>query len=285
MTGPLTLRRWGSAVLVAAALAGIGISDAALRPLEAGRGASHHLLYLPNGRYLRLAALGNAPLLADVIYLWSIQYYANYQIADRYAYVEHVYSGIITELDPHYFDPYWLGALILSVEAGSLDKALALLDKGFANNPEKWIFPYLAGWECSTAKRYDRAIGYFKQAAAVPSAPPDVQRLVAGMYQKAGDAQTALAEWKRIERETKDPSVRKVAENRVNALTVDLDLERLRGAIERYRVERGAAPVRLEDLVRARVLSVLPEPPGGGEYGYDPRTGAVTAGPARVITR
>lgn len=275
-------RRWGSVILVAMGLAGVALSDAELQPLEAGRGAAHHLLYLPNGRYLSLVSLGNAPLFADLIYLWSIQYYANYQIEDRYAYVDHIYSGIITELDPHYFDPYWLGALILSVETKDLNKALILLDKGFANNPRKWIFPYLAGWECATAKQYDRAIEYFKKAAAVPSAPPDVARLIAGMYQRSGDTRTALAEWKRIEHETQDAGVRKVAENRVRALIGDLDLETLREAIARDRLLKGRLPARLDDLVRDGFLAAVPEPPDGGEYAYDPLTGAVEAS-RRVI--
>ncbi len=204
-------------LLVASGLV-VWASGSRLERLDAGRGAAHHLLYLPNGKYLRLASLGNASLAADLIYIWSIQYYANFQVEDRYKYVDHVYSGIITELDPKYFDPYWLGALILSVETGDLDHALALLDKGFANNPDKWIFPYLAGWEYAYAKKFDRAVEYFKKAAAVPSAPPDLVRLIAGMYQKEGDKRTALAEWSRIRQATQDPGVRKVAENRIRAL-------------------------------------------------------------------
>jgi len=48
-------------VLAASALVVAG-SDAELRVQEQGRPFAHHLLYLPNGKYLRLASLGNAPL-------------------------------------------------------------------------------------------------------------------------------------------------------------------------------------------------------------------------------
>src|SRR5439155_20796750 len=131
----LSVRRTLGAALVMAggALVAAG-ADARLQALETGLPPAHHLLYLPNGKYLRVAALGNASLAADLLYLWSIQFYGNFQIEDRYRYVDHVYANVITELDPHYFDPYWLGALILSVETKNLDKAVALLDKGFANN-------------------------------------------------------------------------------------------------------------------------------------------------------
>jgi tetratricopeptide (TPR) repeat protein len=273
---------FGVALLLAAALVVAG-TDARLQGLEKGLAPGHHLLYLPNGRYLKVATLGYSALAADVIYLWSIQFYGNFQIEDRYKYVDHIYSNVITDLDPHYFDPYWLGALILSVETKDIDKALKLLDKGFANNPDKWIFPYLAGWECAYAHQYERAIEYFRKAAAVPSAPPDVTRLVAGMYQREGDKATALAEWSRIARETTDPSVRKIALNRVHALEIEVDVEKIRAAIDRYRAAHGSAPPRLRDLVREGFLDSLPTSPDGEEYAYDWRTGTVSAGPPRVI--
>ena len=275
----------GAVVLLVGGALVVAETDTRLRSLEAGRGPAQHLLYLPNGRYLRVASLGNAPLLADLIYLWSIQYYGNFQIEDRYQYVEHIYGNVITELDPHYFDPYWIGALIISVETGNLDKALELLDKGFARNPDQWIFPYLAGWESASAKRYDRAVEYFQKAAAVPTAPPDIARLVAGMYQRAGDARTALAEWTRLARETTDPGVRKIAENRARALRVDLDLAAIRAGIERYRATRGRPPARLDDLVREGYLASLPMNPEGVPYAYDAGTGSAGAGPPRVIPR
>jgi tetratricopeptide (TPR) repeat protein len=269
-------------LLVASGLAVAG-ADGKLRVLEESRPAAHHLLYLPNGRYLKLATLGNASLAADLIYLWSIQFYGDYQAEDRYRYVEHIYGNVVTELDPHYFDPYWIGALILSVETHNLDKALALLDKGFANNPERWIYPYLAGWECSYARQYDRAAGYFRKAASVPSAPPDVARLVAGMYQKQGASQSALEEWARLARKTKDANVRRIAENRISALKTDLDVAAVRAAVGQYRAARGSWPRRLSQLVTEGFLASEPTTPDGEPYHYDPATGVVGAGPARVI--
>lgn len=274
---------WAVLLLAACGLAVAG-SDGKLRVLEQGRPVAHHLLYLPNGKYLKLATLGNAPLAADLIYLWSIQFYGDYQAEDRYKYVEHIYGNVVTELDPHYFDPYWIGALILSVETHDLEKALALLDKGFANNPDRWIYPYLAGWECSYAKQYDRAVSYFRQAAAVPGAPPDVARLVAGMYQKQGASQTALQEWARLARETKDANVRRIAENRARAIKTDIDVAALTAAVERYRAARGFRPRRLAQLAAEGFLDSVPTAPDGEEYHYDPATGEVSAGPARVIT-
>lgn len=279
------MRKLAAVLLLAAAAATILGSGARLERLEATSSPAQHLLYLPNGRYLRMACLGNDLLVADLIYLWSIQYYASFQVEDRYEYVDHIYAGIITELDPHYFDPYWLGALILSVETHDLDKAIALLDKGFAKNPDQWIYPYMAGWEYAYAKRYDKAILYFRKAAAVPSAPPDVVRLPAGMYQKEGDKKTALAEWRRIAVESKDAGVRKLAENRVRALTGEVDRETLTAAIATFRQARGRAPGSLQDLVRAGLIPFVPTDPDGAPYSYDPASGSIGSGPVSVLPR
>ena len=35
----------------------------------------------PNGKYLKAASLGQAPLIADAIYVWSIQFYSAYAAA------------------------------------------------------------------------------------------------------------------------------------------------------------------------------------------------------------
>lgn len=274
----------GAGLLLASALVVAG-ADTRLHENGAGDRPEHHLLYLPNGRYLKVASLGQAPLVADAIYLWAIQYYGNFQIEDRYKYVDHIFSDIITELDPHYFDPYWIGALILSVEMEDLPRALALLDKGFANNPDRWIFPYLAGWECAYAMQYERAAEYFRKSASVSGAPADVSRLVAGMYQKRGDASLALTEWVRLARETKDSGIRKIAENRARALEVEIALGSIRSALESYRAAHGVWPRRLDQLVRERFLSALPAPPEGVQYDYDHSAGTVSAGPPRVIPR
>jgi tetratricopeptide (TPR) repeat protein len=279
------VRRIVALIVVVAAAAVIAGSNARLSRLESSGGTAQHLLYLPNGKYLKIASLGNAPLLADLIYLWSIQYYGNYQIEDRYKYVEHVYGSIITELDPHYMDPYWLGAMILSVETKNVDGAVALLDKGFANNPGDWVYPYLAGWECAYAKRFDCAIAHFREAAALEGAPPGIDRIVAGMYQREGDRSTSLAAWQRIALEATDPNVRKIALNQVRTLRRALDLDALRAAVARYREARGRLPGNLTTLVREGFLRGVPEGPDGEAYLYDPATGQVTAGSPGVIPR
>jgi hypothetical protein len=119
--------------------------------------------YIPSGKYLKMATFGYSSVLADVIYIWAIQYYGNTDIEDRYSHLTHVFS-IISELDPGYVDPYVIGALIAVEDTHDIPLALKILDMGLAKNPGQWIFPLEAGHyaqvymkDYALAKEYYRA--------------------------------------------------------------------------------------------------------------------------------
>ena len=136
-------------VAIAALVLGVAaasVGAVSLHQVE-NTGDDNDLLYLPNGRYLKIASLGHSALVADLVYLWSIQHYSDYEREDRFRYVEHVFGNVIAELDPGFTDAYSLGAMILSVEARDLPGALRLLELGMERNPGDWILPYIAGWE------------------------------------------------------------------------------------------------------------------------------------------
>ena len=150
----MSRRRRLGALALAASVAIAGWARVGLARLDDRGPEGRALLYLPNGRHLRTMSLGHAPLAADLLYLWAIQYYSDYQRADRFRFVEHVFGTVIADLDPRYVDPYWLGAMILTAEAGDLEGGLRVLDKGFERNPDAWVLAYLAGFECYRAGQY-----------------------------------------------------------------------------------------------------------------------------------
>ncbi len=71
--------RWATALVLTLAVALTGASGHRLERMRERRVGDQQLLYLPNGSYLKLASLGQAAVLADLIYLWAIQYYSNYE--------------------------------------------------------------------------------------------------------------------------------------------------------------------------------------------------------------
>jgi len=275
--------------LVAAALGLLAAAGLASAGAAATRRADERispLLYLPSGRYLKAASLGFDPILADVLYLWSIQYYSNYRVQDRYRYLEHIYRDVITELDPRYIDPYLIGSMIMTAEAHQPEMALRLLDKGIEHNPGEWILPFEAGYLCySGIKDYARAARYFEIALRSPDVHPAVRRFHAEMYNRAGDARTSLREWGAIWEGTDDPNVRTIAWNHVHDLRVEVDLATLREGIARFAAARGRRPARLEDLVAAGIVDALPVDPEGGAYAYDPARGEAGYHGSRVLGR
>ncbi|HEV8121902.1 MAG TPA: hypothetical protein VGQ67_12970 [Candidatus Polarisedimenticolia bacterium] len=274
--------------LLAAAVLFLGSmgAETALERREAGAPHTAPLLYLPSGRYLKTVALGFDGLFADVLYLWSIQYYSNYAIADRYDYLEHIYQDVISELDPRYLDPYLVGALIMTAEARQPEMALRLLDKGIERNPDSWILAFEAGFLCyDDLKDYTRAGRYFERAMAVPGAPPLISRFEADMSRRAGDLHASLREWTEIRDGSQDVYVRTVSWNHIHDLAVQIDLQDLQEAVAAFRTSAGRAPYALAELQAHGLLKRPPIDPEGRPYLYDARTGTPSYGGITLLGR
>lgn len=276
-------RVWVVLLLVVCAVTAVSSARGLGRIAEVDRG-SEELLYLPNGKFLRIASLGQATVLADLIYIWAIQFYSDYDREDRFRYVRHVFSDVIAELDPHYIDAYWMGALILIVENKDLEGGLALLDQGAAANPDKWILPYLAAWECWLAKQPECAAEYFEIAAAVPQAPTNVRRMRAAMVSRAGDLEFSLALWQEILDDPEvDPASANIAERKIRDLTTRIHLRDLQAAVERFRIQNSRYPRTLAELDRDGYIRFVPRHPDGEDYAYDPRSGRVSGPRGRIL--
>jgi tetratricopeptide (TPR) repeat protein len=252
--------------------------------LREGAPSGHHLLYLPSGRSLRAVTLGYEGLAADLIFVWSIQYYSNYQILDRYDYLDQIYRRVIGELDPHFLDPYLIGSMIMSVEAGRDDLALKLLDAGIRNNPDEWILPFQAGFLCyNRLHDYARARDYFHKAQSLPGAPAPVRRLYAEMHNRLGDKRSSLKYWTEIHDTADSDYVRQVSWMHVHDLRIEVDLEDLDALVEQYRQQRGGSPRDIRALVHAGLLRAVPDDPDGKPYLIDPASGEARSVSRRLL--
>jgi tetratricopeptide (TPR) repeat protein len=275
------MRRGAAPILLVvsllAAAAGIMALKAATDRITRAKVPGSAIIYLPSGKYLKYATFGYSSLAADLIYLWSIQYYSNYEIADRFQYLERIFS-IISELDPRYTDPYEVGALIAVAEAGDPELALKILDMGLAKNPDQWIFPFEAGHIAQmTLKDFERAQRYYEKCLAIPGAPAFVSRLRANAMFKRGDLQTAWQTWLEIYDAATDPEVRKVASNHLYQVKAAIDIADLSDAVKAFEARFRRRPAALDDLTRTGIRSALPKDLDGEDYVYDPATGTVKA--------
>jgi tetratricopeptide (TPR) repeat protein len=235
------------------------------------------IIYIPSGKYMKYASLGYSALLADIIYLWAIQYYSNYDIADRFDHMEHIFS-IIAELDPNYLDPYEVGAVIAAYEANDLNLAFKLLDMGLDKNPDQWLFPFTAAHLAQMrGKDFEVARRYYKKAMAIEGAPGQTERLYANAAFMTMDYEAAWQSWLEIYQTTEDERVKKIASNHLYQVKAAVDTEAITGVLEKYRDRFGRFPPDLNTLVRTGFLARLPLDLDGKDYEYDPQTGEVKA--------
>lgn len=242
-------------------------------PREKIPGAS--VIYIPSGKYLKYAAFGYSSFMADLIYIWAIQYYSTYSVVDRYQNLEHIFS-IIAELDPRYLDPYELGAIIAVYEARDLELGLKILDLGLEKNPDQWIFPYQAAHYAQMNKDFKLAREYYLKAMNIEGAPRIIRRLYANSLFKIGDLESAWKNWLEIYNSTDDERIKKIASNHLYQVKASLDKEKIEEALESFKEKYGYYPQNLNQLVSEGLLESLPTDLDGNDYLYNPQTGEVS---------
>ncbi|MGA9752180.1 MAG: hypothetical protein WBS54_10370 [Acidobacteriota bacterium] len=237
--------------------------------------------YIPSSAYLKVACLGQDNFAADLIFIWSIQYFDRYKENVRDTYLLHTYD-VITDLDPRFYEAYIMGNLFLSLDK-KWDMLYALSDKGIAADPKDWLVAWDAGtYAFFQAHDYAKALKYFHIAYARNPNRPILKDMLANAYKYQGDYESSLHYWQSIaqefagQEEHQASYFRFAAERNIFDLTIKIDLRKLTAAMEIYRKEKGTPPPTLRTLVTAGYLKSLPVDPDGKPYLYDPKTGAVT---------
>ena len=258
-------------------VAGVGLAGLKLRldGITRSKVPGSSIIYVPSGKYLKKMSFGYQSALADLIYLWAIQYYSDTAVPDRYRNLDHIFS-IISELDPHYQDPYLTGALIAVYEAHDLDLAFKILDRGMERNPDQWLFPFEAGHYAQIFKKdFDLARKYFARAMDLPGAPIIARRLYANAAYRTQDLETAWKTWLDVYQTAPDERIKKIASNHLYQVKAAIDTGRIKEAIRKYKDAYRRLPMNLGQLVKAGFLAGLPQDLDGHDYVYAPQTGAV----------
>jgi hypothetical protein len=236
---------------------------------------------LPSGKSLRILSFGYQNLAADLLFIWSIQFYSTYNLTNRFAYLERVYDTI-TDISPLYKDPYIVGALIMVFEAKDVPMALRLLDKGSRNIEKEWFFDHEAGYySYKYLKDYTKAKEYYTRAAAKPNAPAFMKRMQAHMVYLQDDPQVAYRMWLDIYDHADSRIEKDAAFNHLYQIKAEIDLPFIRQNIARFRDKYRRFPASLAELVRPGIAAAIPRDFSGNDYLYDPFLGAVK--PQRVF--
>jgi hypothetical protein len=236
------------------------------------------LMYLPDAEYLRMASLGHRELLADLLWIQSIQVMAERTVSEASGRWLYRALDIITTLDPTFVRAYEAGGLALTTLVVLPEESNRLMLKGVRHNPMEWKLPFYLGIN-SYFEFYDdaKAAEYIAAASKLPGAPSGLVSVAANLFAAAKSPQQGVDLLTAAYHSTSDDNTRKLIEQRLKILVTERDLVLLEAAVGRYHARTGNRPGRLDDLVTAGLIPRVPDEPSGGRYLYEPATGVVSS--------
>jgi hypothetical protein len=239
--------------------------------------AGEELLYIPSGDLVRRLVLPYRMLAADAYWIRAIQHYGGtkrQEGGDKRYRLLYPLLDITTTLDPRFNIAYRFGSVFLA-EAypsgpGRPDLAVALLERGLRERPEKWEYMQDIGFvHYWYVHDYAVAAGWFKKASDVPGAPWMLRSLAATTLAQGGDRRSSRTMWEAIRQSAEIDWLRKDAERRIVQLQALDIVDALQRVVDDYTRRTGEHPD-WAALVRARVLPGIPVDPAGTPFALTP---------------
>jgi len=235
-------------------------------------------LYLRSGPAARRLSVAYQTLAADVYWIRAIQYYggtsrmigtkpANAQASRRRYVLLYPLLDLTTTLDPRFHIAYRFGAIFLAEPypggPGRPDLAVALLEKGLREQPDKWDYMQDIGFVHYWWRHdYQAAALWFERASHVPGAPWWLETMAANMLAKGGDRQSSRLMWESIRQTAEIEWLRHEAEKRLAQLKALDDIDLLQKQVDEFVARNGRLPTR---------WTVVPLDPAGTPYEIDPQ--------------
>lgn len=201
------------------------------------------------GKKLKGYALGAEGLLADWYWMRSLQYIGDKLMKTDAEYIDlndlrfmnprllYPMLDNATDLDPKFIAAYSYGANVLP--AINPSQAVALTEKGIANNPYNWrLYQYL-GYIHWRIKEYDKAAEVYEQGAKIDGAPEFMRQMVAVMRTQGGDRSTARTIYLQMVEEARDQSSKESAKLRLMQLDSLDEIDAINEALDRFKRQTG----------------------------------------------
>jgi len=211
---------------------------------------SEETLYFTSGKTLKKMSLGLDGIVADIYWMRTVQYFGGKLIENKASLSMNStreirrdllapYLNIITELDPHQIQAYRFGAIFLPER--DLPAAVALLERGIAENPENWRLYQDLGYIYWQEGEYEKAAEAYERGGQIEGAAWWMRDMAGFMRIKGGSRDTARAVYSKYA-ESEDPQIRKQATLRLEQLTALDELDVLNALMTCYREQTGRCP-------------------------------------------
>ena len=241
-------------------------------------------LYLTSGTTVRRLSIGYSALTADLYWIRAIQYYGGTRLRmDRAAEKSpagrrdfellHPLLDVTTTLDPRFNIAYRFGSIFLAEPspggAGRPDLAIALLEKGLRERPDKWEYMQDIGFvHYWWLHDYRAAAEWFDKASKVPNAPWFLRSLAAVTLVEGGDRSSSRQMWLAIRESAEIDWLKTDAERRLQQLDVADAIDELQRYIDAARPRTGAI-TSWQEAIRAGIVRGVPLDPAGVPLGLD----------------
>lgn len=271
-----TLRRLLLVVpfLVLIPLTGLTAMDLRNRQLAARSPIASEPFNLPPARLLRALAFGYNELVADLVWLKSINYFADQLFQKKeMVYIEH-YLTTASFLDPHFEALYRYGPAMMLSQKGSqhtneeVMAAIRLLKRANTLFPENWRYAKSLGsfylFELTSQDPKQRAawkrIGadWIRRAALLGGDHSFLATLAASVYSEQGQQELAIQHLQEIYLTTQDETMKQTILNRLNLLQAQHLGDELRHAEEAF--NRAFQNSQLSYIPEDLFILLRPEP-------------------------
>ena len=246
-------------------------------------------LYVQSGSAARRLAGAYASVAADLYWIRAIQHYGATKLRltaaqrlapepppliaalpDEYRLL-YPLLDLTTALDPRFNIAYRFGAVFLAEPypggPGRPDLAVALLEKGLRERPDKWEYMEDIGFVHYWYDHdYRAAAQWFQQASEVPGAPWWLRSLAATTLAQGGDRRSSRLMWEAIRQSAEIDWLRTDAERRLAQLRALDDIDALQRAVDDYVRRAGQPPPGWSALIEQRVIRGVPADPSRTPY-------------------
>jgi tetratricopeptide (TPR) repeat protein len=270
-------------ILTIAALAGIAglqtLSDHVSAPFRAEikrSAATYSEPLVPATPILRLLSFGNPSMVADILWLQTIQYFGSGNPYQNYPSLGKLLDTITT-LDPKFEYPYQFGMIVLPY-MDQTDSAIMLGERAQKEIPNNGLLTYYLATDYHLGlKDYRKASEYYQKASTQPGAPSAAARLagvtLAELSDTLSDRLVALEFWKTVYEQATDPDEKERAEAWFRHMEIVYVLEK--AALE-YKSQSGSFPSSQDQLVKAKLIPRSFKSPINRMLELDPETGRVS---------
>jgi len=225
---------------------------------------------------LKITSLEHDGVTADFLYLRGLVFYGSTYEGEgktqravkgwEYTWLYHTLKAA-TDLDPYFLDPYFFANSVLVWDAGRVREANALLEKGSHYRDWDYWLPFYLGFNYYYFLNDNvKASASLMEASKRPGAGSFIPFFAARIAYKGNRTENAIIFLEGVLKTTKDESMRKDYETRLETFKRILFLEK---GVVVYQKKVGKTPENLNALVEQQIIGRIPEDPYGGKFYID----------------